>query len=307
MSIKDFFEKHIFACKNIDSHYVLIFFGKIQISFRHKSQFDYHEATEYGVTTEKRTPQIIVSLTSYPKRIPTLHKVINTLLRQTLKPDRIILWLAYDQFPNKEKDLTEDLLKLKDLGLEIRWCKNLMSFKKLMPALREFTEDIIVTADDDLYYEQDWLETLYNAYKEDPSNIYVQRICRMYFKNNGEVSKHSAKERLFDLFSEPSYLNSPFGGSGCLYPPHCLSDEVFNIDCARELTTSHDDLWFWAMAVLNGTKFCEVSGLNKQFYILDETLGTGLSKTFTADVTLSIYDKLMNKYPQIREKLMNNI
>lgn len=304
MSVKDFLEKRIFACKNIDSHYVLIFFGKIQLSFRHKSQFDYHVATKNGVTTQKRNPQLIVSLTSYPKRIPTLHKVINTLLRQTLKPDRVILWLAEEQFPNKEKDLTEELLRLKNFGLEICWCENIMSFKKLIPTLREYPQDIIVTADDDLYYEQDWLETLYNAYLQDPSNIYVQRICRMYFKSNGEVAKRSAKERLFDLFNKPSYLNSPFGGSGCLYPPNSLSKEVFNIEKAKELTTSHDDLWFWAMAVLNGTKFCEVSGLNKQFYHLDETLGTGLSKAFTADVTLSIYDKLMSAYPEIRKKIM---
>ena len=155
---------------------------------------------EKGVT-EKEKPELIVSLTSYPDRIPYIHKTINTLLNQTLKPDRLILWLADSQFPNKEEDLPQNLLKLIDLGLEIRWCEDLRSYKKLIPALKEFPNDIIVTADDDLYYTPDWLESLYCEYLKNPKYIYVKRASRNYFEEDN-LKSVPLKESLFMDFSK---------------------------------------------------------------------------------------------------------
>ena len=54
--------------------------------------------------------RIIVSMTSYPGRITNVRKAIYYLLtKQTVKPDEIHLWLAEPEFPNREKDLPEDL------------------------------------------------------------------------------------------------------------------------------------------------------------------------------------------------------
>ncbi len=133
----------------------------------------------YGVNLNKRSPQLIVSLTSHPARINYVSVAINTILRQRLKPDRVILWLAEEEFKNKEADLPDNLLSLKELGLEIKWCENLYSYKKIIPTLRECPNDIIVTADDDLYYAEDWLESLYNAYLKNPENIYVRRAVKV--------------------------------------------------------------------------------------------------------------------------------
>ena len=57
---------------------------------------------QFGLNkTEEREKQLIVTLTSFPERINEVHLCINTLLNQTLKPDKIILWLAEEEFPNK--------------------------------------------------------------------------------------------------------------------------------------------------------------------------------------------------------------
>lgn len=61
--------------------------------------------------------KIIVSLTSYPARISTVHLTIDTLLSQTRKADKIILWLAPEQFPNKEDDLPAQLLAQTEGGI----------------------------------------------------------------------------------------------------------------------------------------------------------------------------------------------
>lgn len=55
-----------------------------------------------GVTSVKRKQKIVVSLTSYPARIDTVWLTIETLLRQSMKPDELILWLADEQFPSKD-------------------------------------------------------------------------------------------------------------------------------------------------------------------------------------------------------------
>ena len=68
--------------------------------------------------------RIIVSMTSYPKRITNVSKSIFYLLnKQTVKPDEIHLWLSTEEFPNKEKDLPDDLQKLLEFCLQVKMKK----------------------------------------------------------------------------------------------------------------------------------------------------------------------------------------
>ena len=53
-------------------------------------------------TTEQRPRKIIASLTSYPARINIVPYVIASILNQTMKPDKIILWLGNDRFPDEK-------------------------------------------------------------------------------------------------------------------------------------------------------------------------------------------------------------
>lgn len=47
---------------------------------------------------KRRHPQIIVSMTSYPARINTVHLAIRSLLAQKVLPDKIVLWLCKSDF-----------------------------------------------------------------------------------------------------------------------------------------------------------------------------------------------------------------
>lgn len=108
-----------------------------------------------------------------------IHYCIYSLLSQSLKPDEVILWLASEQFPNGEKDIPENVLKLKDKGLTIKWCENLYSYKKLIPAYREFKNAILITTDDDIFYPPKWLETLYKSYLTHPNAVICHRAHRI--------------------------------------------------------------------------------------------------------------------------------
>ena len=146
---------------------------------------------DLGVTKEKRNPQIIVSLTTYPARIDKVNRAIKTLLTQSTKPDRVILWLAESQFPNKEADLPKKLLKLCKYGLEIKWCEDLKSYKKLIPTIVKYPNDVVITVDDDLLYDKHMIEKLYNSYLKHPQCISCLRAHLMTFINDGTLRPYN--------------------------------------------------------------------------------------------------------------------
>ncbi len=228
--------------------------------------FDYVDATAFDAVyaekaarltplrAERETP-LIVSLTSYPQRIPRLHITLYSLLRQTCRPDRLILWLAEDEFPGGKSDLPTEILMLLEYGLEIRFCENLRSYKKLIPSLREFPDAVIVTADDDFYYRSEWLDGLYQAYQRNPNTLCCYMARRITFDAKNIILPYIQWIlQLGDVFTtETSFFSLPIGCCGILYSPYALSSDVLNWEKIAVLAPSGDDLWFWAMAVLKGT------------------------------------------------------
>ena len=220
--------------------------------------------------------EVIISLTSYPARIGTVNQTIESLLNQTMKADKVILWLAPEQFPNKEKDLPEQLLALCDKGLIIDWYHDIKSYKKLIPTLKKYPEAIIVTADDDLLYDKNWLSLLYNSYFADKNIIHCHRITRLYKVNNQLRvldrnlylnEKNSYREDI----KKASYFNKLSGGAGTLYPPHSLHKDVLDEKTFMQLAPTSDDIWFYIQAIRNNYRLKVV---NNNLYVLKYIQGT---------------------------------
>lgn len=198
-----------------------------------------------------RNEKIIVSLTSFPGRINSVCKTLETILNQKdCKPDKVELWLAESQFEGKEKGLPDNLLRLKKYGLDIMWCEDIRSYKKLIPALQIHPKDIIVTADDDVYYSRRWLEKLYKSYNLNPNVIQCHRATQIVKKaGNIDVIVGGRK-----YYKEASYLNKLVGVGGVLYPVNSLSPQVFDIAAIKKYAATNDDVWFWFMAIINDYK-----------------------------------------------------
>lgn len=239
----------LFSLQDIDEHYVIKLFG-IKFCKKHSFKFDEIDITEKGVNETKREYKVIVSLTTFPARINFVHKTISALLNQTFKSDSVVLWLAEEQFPDKK--LPETLLNLQKYGLEIRWCEDIRSFKKLVPSLREFPNDIIVTADDDIFYPSDWLENLYNLYLRYPNCICANRAFMV--KKGKEKYYMTSRNYCYNKSFLPRFKNEFMTGYGTLFPPHSLNEEVLNSKIFMKEIPTNDDIWFWGMAVRNGTK-----------------------------------------------------
>ena len=110
--------------------------------------------------------RIIVSFTSWKKRIQYCSHIVDLMTKQTIKPYKIILNLSTDEFVNKESDLPDDLVKKQNGVFEIYWVKeNTKAYKKILPTLERFPNDVIVSVDDDIEYPLDLIEKMYNEYK----------------------------------------------------------------------------------------------------------------------------------------------
>ena len=207
---------------------------------------------EYGLYSgSERKKKIIVSLTSYPKRFETISIALKSLLLQTVKPDKIIVYLGNDTLPD---DITTDMKEMENYGVEYRIdsTQNLMAHKKYFYAMQDYPNDIVVTADDDLYYPLDWLESLVKAHDMNPKVICARRVHLM--KANGLcLEEYNHWEDQCRRITEPSYALFATSGSGKLFPPGSLCKEAFNTQAIKDLCLKADDIWLKCMEVLSGT------------------------------------------------------
>ena len=292
-----------FIKEKIGSKRIIHLFG-LKFSYNTAKKYNYVPITEQGLSNKKRIPRIVVSVTSFPDRISTLHINLSSLLNQTVKPDSLILWLAKEQFPNLEQDLTEDILRLKDFGLTIKWYHDIKSYKKLIPALLEFPEDIIITADDDVFYDRTMIEKLYNSYLRFPSFIHCHKTKKIFFKDGKIVAKQKK------AYKYPSFATIQVGVGGVLYPPHSVHADVTDEKLFTELAPTNDDLWFWACAVLNNTKIVKCENNIPEPVIIEETYDTPALCNINNHGQKLFYvqlDNILNHYEGLNNKILSDI
>ncbi|PIZ33669.1 MAG: hypothetical protein COY39_02020 [Alphaproteobacteria bacterium CG_4_10_14_0_8_um_filter_37_21] len=204
-----------------------------------------------GTTTKRYDKELIVSLTTWAPRISTVWLTIESLMRQDVKPNRIILWLAKEEFPDKKLPII--LTHLESRGLEIRYCENLKSAKKLIPTLREFPNATVITVDDDIIYPEILVKSLMQAHTLSPHTVFANRGRAIRWNQDKTLSPYVTwpLQTAENMSSSEAVLQT--GCGGVLYPENSLSREVFDVQTLLTLAPRGDDIWFFAMALLNNT------------------------------------------------------
>lgn len=138
--------------------------------------------------------KIIVSLTSWPKRIGNVAEVVKSLLKQDVEPDIIQINLSVDEFKNKVDDLPESLKDLleKENRIEIEWVSgNDGVFKKIIPTLKKHQgeEYLLLSVDDDWIYRHDYIKRMVqylNEYSSDSFCLSWSNVIgnRMIYKSS---------------------------------------------------------------------------------------------------------------------------
>lgn len=213
---------------------------------------------------------LIVSLTSYPARFGKLPLTLKCLLSQTVAADRVILWVAFQD----ENALTPSILDLQKQGLQIAYCDDLRSYKKIVPALQRYGDAFIVTADDDLYYWPTWLEELVHSYNGNNLEVICHRAHKIRLGDDKLPLPYNDWE-IETSQQDALSLNFPTCGGGALYPPGVFYSDVLRIDVFKRICPNADDVWLYWMMSLNGAVARKV-GLRRPLYNWPDTQQTAL-------------------------------
>ncbi len=249
------------------------------------------------ISNDTHEEDITVSLTTFGERIETVYLTLESLARQTIKPTNVWLWLSNTEF--KGKPLPISLERLKVRGLEIKYCEDIKSYKKLIPTLRELKKGVVITIDDDVVYPENTIEKLIRAHQKYPESICCNIAKRITYSSNGDILPYNDWD-VYVKESEPSDLLLPIGVGGVLYFEGCFDDKVLNFELFNELSPSADDLWFKVMAYLKG-KSTYTTGLFKEDSLtyLDSTHFRPLSNSNIKNNGNNLQLKSLMEYFQI--------
>lgn len=231
---------------------------------------------KYGLSENINIKPIIVSLTSFPGRINVAWISIESLLRQTMKPDEIILWLGKEEISGLN-ELPITLLNQIKRGLKIKFRDDLKPHKKYLYSLKEYPDSVVITVDDDIIFPYDTIECLYNYHKKYPHSVICHGARKIveagnYFAPYNTWPNWYANE----ISSDERYDIMPLGGMGALYPPHSLHTEVCNVELIKRTCLKADDLWLKSMALKNGTKTVLTNKYPRAFINIPDTQITTL-------------------------------
>lgn len=237
-----------------------------------------YKCKERGTTDETYCEhEVIVSLTTFGKRFYDVATTIESIMQGSMLPNRIILWLAEEEF--NDVILPHSLQLQQKRGLEIRYCKDIRSYKKLIPTLKKYPDAVVITVDDDVLYEADLIENLFRSFKANPGCICAGRVHKItlddYARPLGYLRWEWGKGTM-----KASTLNFFTGVGGVLYPPHCLDEEVFNEAIFTDICKHADDIWFYAMAKKRGTNIVKCFTHNPEggdYLINEDVQDVGLS------------------------------
>lgn len=113
-------------------------------------------------TTKER---VIVSLTTWERRITNLPTVLDSIFSQSVVPDRVVLNLSYLLV------LPDEIAEyLSSHNVEINRVDDTKVYKKIIPTLKKYPDDCIISIDDDWIYPPGMIEEFLALHKKYPQN-----------------------------------------------------------------------------------------------------------------------------------------
>ena len=202
-----------------------------------------NQLSDLGISSNKILGKnIVISLTTYGKRVNNVYLTIESIMRQTVKPNKILLWLANDEF--SLNNIPQSLRIQQKRGLEIHFCEDLLSYKKLVPSLSLYEDDIIITIDDDVIYPSNFIDILITEYIKHPNDIICTLAREIQFDENDQLKNYTEWHYVNKSQSIASPLYVAIGIGGILYPPHSISFANFDNKNFLDIAPYADDLWF---------------------------------------------------------------
>lgn len=217
-----------------------------------------------SLNKEKRDTILTCTLTTFPDRIDTVQYTIKSLYNQSVKPDRIVLWLASSEFENFQ--FPESINRLQERGLEIRYCDNYFGHKRYYKMIEEQKEnECIIMFDDDILFPYCLIERLYDKWLQFPDCVICERGQVMTFDGDKILNPGRWSSTSDEGIDKPSYKILASPGGGCLFPHKALYKDANNTDMISKYALKTGDIWLMFQTVQNDTKILRTHKLHRTF------------------------------------------
>ena len=225
--------------------------------------------------------KIVVSMTSWVKRIHCVKQFIETFLNTQIdKPDIFYLWLAEEEFPNKEKDLPKDLLAcINQYNITLKWTEKNEYCHKRWRVYPLHYNDLVISVDDDVIYSPFLIKSCKYHADINPDKIFLH----VFAWSAIPVYNNTIHYQQWLYPRSSADFNLSFFCGQCCFPPKTFPLKACeDIDKRDEICPVCDEAWIIANLLYE----------NKYNLILDPTLAPPRVINNTQDIGIvNTYNK----------------
>ena len=225
----------------------------------------------------------VVTMTSWTKRINCVARSIYYFMKtQTVKPDLFYLWLAEEEFPNKEKDLPNDLLMIiEGLHITLKWVKKNTYCHKRWNVYPEHMEDLVISIDDDVIYNSNLVAECQRQAKLYPDKVFchVKEWVAMPVYNN------TIHYQRWVYIRDRNMFNKLFFCGQCAFPPNVFPKlALTDIDVRDTICPVCDEAWIIANFLAEGRYPISIEpNVNMAPGVVNNTQNVGIVNTYNAE------------------------
>lgn len=204
---------------------------------------------------------LTVNITTTSSRIFLCSATVWSLVHQDLLPDEIVIWISAEPYLS-DKGINEEPSFVAEVNnicnreiVKVRYVKNTGPYRKIFPALKCAEEnDVLVYADDDVVYDNQWLSTLLSFFDDNGRKyIVASRIRRVTYNFFGRRKSYET----FPLVKNNNILADDFiitgVGGAILMKNHIDSKYIFD-ESFIEICPKTDDIWISKIIELSKSK-----------------------------------------------------
>ena len=185
---------------------------------------------------------VYVNFTTWKKREMVVPTMLSHFSHQTFKPTKIICWLSISEYHHTIPQHVQECLDNHLLD-EVRWVRGNTYCHKRWEAFKYYGDGYNLMIDDDLYYPEDYVETLL-AYSLAYPRTVVCYYGRRSIYQHGKWSHET-------YIPEPAHQNELYSGL-CCFAPGLLPPDVLRHRWKRTLYCYKcDDSWVKAWLIKN--------------------------------------------------------
>ena len=202
----------------------------------------------------------VVSMTTYKPRLQKSNIVdhVKSLLMQDTKLNfKFVITLYKDDLQYVPAELMYMLRSYKNMELIVAK-ENLRPHLKYFYTMLKYRDVPIITVDDDVRYENNLFQKLYDNYQKYPNCVSARRVHKIRYNYSGAAINYNAWIYEYKRNSGPSMDLLATGVGGVLYPPNILKMDEKEIDIIKNLALTADDIYLRYRENQLGVMVCPV-------------------------------------------------